>query len=206
MVSEIKQKSFFNTAKQSAREIGYKTLLAYIFMIVLFVAIAATFFFDPHKQDLRQHAAGPTLYLETFDGSPTSPKPITHLMDGSYDNAVFRCKDHLMTSIAGNGNTMHDGDTAIYLSPDAMADFTNGVATIGFDISTLRTSAKDWVDIWVTPISKNIQLPLDEGEVYLQGNPKDAITKKMGSPNADFNHDKITDIRDLSMLLANYGK
>ena len=101
-------------------------------------------------------------FLETFDGSPSSPTawngsnwdvavhtrsqetwdamsptmamhgsdcgapPATHTVN-SYSGADFQCKDHVMT-------TMNDGGYgAVYLAPDAMADFSGGTAVVKFD-------------------------------------------------------------------------
>jgi len=116
-------------------------------------------------------------YLLTFDGAPPMPTayrpslsfdsvvhvndddftpvnaghgpsceapPATHPVQ-SFDNAVFQCKDHLMTSLFAPGYGV------IYLTPNQLADFSGGEVVIGFDVSTLRTSERDWIDLWVTP-------------------------------------------------------
>lgn len=96
-------------------------------------------------------------------------KMVTHHDDGSYLNAVFKCKDHLMTSIKASGYGV------IYLTPDQILDFSNGEVVVKVDVSTLRTSGRDWWDLWVTPYNENLQLPFDEGEVDLNGVPQDSI-------------------------------
>lgn len=217
MVREIKHKSVFTLAKQSAKEIGYRTVGAYAFMGMLIVIIVVTFVLVQNRQSIVQNASYDPVthtFLETFDGAPTTPQPLTNLAstdldiavqsrdsntwdtletieshhgpdcsppidtngnlvthhnNGNYDNAVFKCKDHIMTSIQAGGYGV------IYLSPNAMVDFTNGEAVIKVDVSTLRTSGRDWWDIWVTPYSENLQLPFNMGDVDLQGEPKDAV-------------------------------
>lgn len=94
---------------------------------------------------------------------------VTHHNDGNYDNAVFKCADHLMTSIIAGGYGV------IYLTPNAMVDFSNGEAVIKVDVSTLRTSSRDWWDIWITPYDENIQLPFNMGDVDMNGEPKDSV-------------------------------
>lgn len=161
-----------------------------------------------------------TAFLETFDGTPTSPQPflqtaasahwdvavhrddfnwminlqdqqvhhgadcgppidasgnlVTHLMN-TYDQAVFNCANHIMTSNAAFGNY-----GMLYLTPNQIADFSNGqTVTIKFDMSTLRTSARDWVDFWITPFEDNLQLPLEAWIPDGQGEPKRAVHIRM---------------------------
>lgn len=61
MVREIKDKNLFQLARQSAKEIGYRTLSAYGLMAVLFVTITITFVLTRYRQDIRQRAE--TVYL-----------------------------------------------------------------------------------------------------------------------------------------------
>jgi hypothetical protein len=62
-----------------------------------------------------------------------------------------------------------------------MVDFTGGEASIKFALSTLRTSAFDWVDLWITPWADNLALPLDGAlaGVDLQGPPRYAVHIRM---------------------------
>jgi hypothetical protein len=109
--------------------------------------------------------------LEPMDaehGPDCAGPPATHHETGSYADAVFQCKDHLMTSINATGY----GE--IMLTPDQMVDFSKG-GTVSFDVSTERMSLRDWWDVWVTPWSDNVALPFDMGEVDLQGPPKNAV-------------------------------
>lgn len=148
--------------------------------------------------------SGKALFYESFGGSPSSPQPwkpqnwdvTVHSRDGStwyeldgmnamhghdcgappathaissYDDAVFLCRDHVMTAMNAQGYGL------IYLTPDAMVDFSQGEATIRFDVSTLRTSSRDWIDLWITPYEDNLQLPLEEFYPDLNGPPRRAI-------------------------------
>ncbi len=217
MVHEIREKNLLRLAKNSAKEIGFKTLGAYSFLVVFLLVIGITFFLSQKKQSIIQNAsydAATHTFTETFDGAPTTPQPYTNLMqnnldiavqsrdwqtflqlepmesqhgpdcsapidangnmvmhhnDGNYDNAVFKCADHLMTSIIAGGYGV------IYLTPNAMVDFSNGEAVIKVDASTLRTSSRDWWDVWITPFEDNVQLPFNMGEVDMNGEPKNAV-------------------------------
>jgi hypothetical protein len=118
--------------------------------------------------------------LKTFDrlegmqaqhGANCGAYPATHYND-SYEGAVFLCHNHVMTAINAHGY----GE--IVLTPDHMVDFAGGETTISFNLSTLRTALRDWVDIWITPFNDNLVLPLDE-LVDLQGPPPHAIHVRM---------------------------
>jgi hypothetical protein len=109
--------------------------------------------------------------MQAQHGADCGAPPATHFND-SYEGAVFLCHDHVMTAINAHGY----GE--IVLTPDHMVDFSGGEATISFNLSTLRTSYRDWVDIWITPFDQNLVLPLDE-RVDLQGPPLRAIHVRM---------------------------
>src|SRR5439155_24746196 len=96
-----------------------------------------------------------------------------------YEDAIFQCKDHLMTAIKAGGYGV------IYLTPDQMLDFSQSEAVLKFDVSTLRTSLRDWFDIWVTPYEDNLELPLDDWlHVDLNGTPRNAVHVKMDQFNS----------------------
>ena len=44
-----------------------------------------------------------------------------------------------------------------------------------WEMSTERSSLRDWPDVWLTPWSDNLTLPFDEGDVDLQGVPSRGI-------------------------------
>jgi hypothetical protein len=74
--------------------------------------------------------------MHAHHGPDCAPPPALH-ESNAYEDAVFLCRDHLMTAIRG------DGYAAIYLTPNHMLDFSAGEAILRFDMSTLRTSDGD---------------------------------------------------------------
>jgi len=122
-------------------------------------------------------------YLEPMQaghGPDCGPPPATHPVT-AYEDAVFLCRNHIMTAINANGYGV------IYLTPSYMIDFSAGEAIIQFDLSTLRTSKRDWVDLWITPYEDNLQLPLTEWLPDLSGEPRRAISIKMNDSNGQTN-------------------
>ena len=151
-------------------------------------------------------------FLETFDGMPASPQPwkplnwdvtvhtrvadavdtlpsmqadhgpgceappATHFTN-TFEGAVYTCRNHMMTAIND------DEYGVIYLTPDHMVDFSSGEAVIKFDVSTRRTSGRDWIDVWVTPFADNLQLPLDSWLPDLNGPPRQAVHIRMDFPD-----------------------
>lgn len=151
-------------------------------------------------------------FSETFDGAPTAPAAVnipnwdvqvhsrdsgtwytleginaqhgtdctfpnaTHYND-TYEGSVYQCKDHFMTAINAGGYGV------LYLTPNQLVDFSGGTATISFDLSTLRMSTRDWVDLWITPYNDNLTLPFDQGDVDLQGLPRNGVHIQMSAFN-----------------------
>lgn len=118
--------------------------------------------------------------MQAMHGSNCSGPPATHAVS-SYDDAVFLCRDHVMTAINASGYGV------VYLTPDAMVDFSQGEATIRFDVSTLRSSLRDWIDLWITPYEDNLQLPLEEFYPDLNGPPRRAVHVFMSNFNGGTN-------------------
>lgn len=114
--------------------------------------------------------------MQADHGVGCEPPPATHLT-ASYDGAVFQCHDHIMTALneAGYG--------VVYLTPRYQVDLSRGVAAISFDISTRRTSNRDWIDLWVTPFDQNLQFPLQTFYPDLNGPPRQAVHIYMDSFN-----------------------
>lgn len=104
-------------------------------------------------------------------GTTCAGYPADHLVDARSE-AVFLCNDHFMTAIG-------DGYALVYITPNQLADFSGGEAVVRFDMSTLRASDRDWVDLWVTPYEDNLARPLDDIYPPLQGEPKRAIHMRM---------------------------
>jgi hypothetical protein len=97
---------------------------------------------------------------------------LTHPLGTTYDSNVFICNNHLMTTING-------GDYgAVYLTPNHMIDFTNQEAVIRYDMSTHRSAARDWIDVFIMPYEDNLTAPLD-GRPDLQGLPRRGINIEM---------------------------
>lgn len=113
-------------------------------------------------------------------GVDCSAPPSTHPVTTDVA-AVFVCKNHVMTAMNAGGYGV------IYLVPDHMIDFSNGTTTLFYNVSTQRTSLRDWTDLWVTPFGDNLELPLESWLPDLQGPPKDAVHIKMDQFNDDTN-------------------
>lgn len=158
----------------------------------------------------QQGAAG--TFLDTFDGRPAAPEPwhgtgwdvTVHSRDretwdtlepmaahhgpdcsappashpmNTYDDAVYHCNNHVMTSINASGYGV------IYLTPNQQIDFKDGEAVVRFDLSTLRSSTRDWVDLWITPYDDHVQLPLESWLPDLTGEPRRAVHIRLGTFN-----------------------
>jgi hypothetical protein len=100
-------------------------------------------------------------------GNDCSAPPNNHLIS-AYEDAVFICRDHVMTAIDGAGYG------TIVLTPNQLVDFSDGEAVVRFDVSTLRTSSRDWIELWLTPYDENLQLPTGH-TVDLNGPPRNAV-------------------------------
>jgi hypothetical protein len=106
-------------------------------------------------------------------GADCSAPPATHPVS-SWQQAVFICHQHVMTTISDGGF----GE--IVLTPDHLADWSNGPVTIKFSVSTFRTDPRDWISVDLTPFSDQLALPLpaNYGEVDLQGTPRNLVEFK----------------------------
>jgi hypothetical protein len=116
--------------------------------------------------------------MEAMHGNDCAAPPASHTIS-AYEDAVFLCRDHLMTSLVAEGYGV------IYLTPDQLVDFSNDEAVISWDMSTARTSGRDWVDLWITPYQDNLQLPLEEWLPDLNGEPRNAIHVRMDLADGD---------------------
>ncbi|MEM7799303.1 MAG: hypothetical protein AAF633_08945 [Chloroflexota bacterium] len=148
------------------------------------------------------------LFLETFDGEPTSPQrwtdpnweitihqrdqdrlyemlPMeaqhgpnceapseTHTITAFEDN-LYICRNHMMT--ANYGISDNGGYGMVYFTPNRTLD-TTGDFFIQFDMSTYRVNpVRNWVDVWITPYDKNLQLTLNDWLPDVQGPATEAI-------------------------------
>lgn len=114
--------------------------------------------------------------MQAMHGADCGAPPASHAVS-AYEQAVFLCRDHLMTAINAHGYAM------IYLTPNRLVDFGAGEATISFDLSTLRSSQRDWVDLWITPYDDQLQLPLESWLPDVGGEPRNAIHIRMDTFN-----------------------
>ena len=91
----------------------------------------------------------------------------------TYDDLNYRCRNHMMTALKSSGYGV------IYVTPNYMVDWSGGEASVKFALSTLRTSGRDWVDLWITPWEDNLALPLDRDLPDMQGPPRRALHVRM---------------------------
>lgn len=115
--------------------------------------------------------------LNAQHGADCSAPPATHPVT-TYEQMVYQCNNHFMTAINAGGYGV------VYLTPNQMVDFSSS-ASIKFDLSTLRMSTRDWVDVWITPYNENLALPFDQGDVDLQGVPQTGIHIIMSAFNGN---------------------
>jgi hypothetical protein len=117
-------------------------------------------------------AANPFPTATAQHGADCSPAPATHTVSSAV-NSVFICNNHMMTTLNAPGY----GE--IEMAPARLADWSQGTTSITFSVSTFRTSARDWFDLYVMPFQENVLLPGDL-DVDLLGRPRDAIHMDMG--------------------------
>lgn len=130
--------------------------------------------------DVQVHARG----MFSYDEMETWPRVIAnHGSDcdpmSSHDvtmaqQAVFQCRNHFMTAAAG-------AYSVIYFSPNRLLDWSDGEASLSIDVSTFRTSGRDWWDLWLTEWDANAAVPLSDrmGQAGVDLN---------GPPQGDFLH------------------
>lgn len=111
--------------------------------------------------------------MQAHHGPNCEAPPATHFVD-TYDAAVFNCNNHVMTSIYAAGNY-----GVIYLTPPQLLDWSAGEAVLRWDMSTLRSSPRDWPDVWISPYEDHLQMPLEDWLPDLQGPPKRAVHVRM---------------------------
>jgi hypothetical protein len=134
--------------------------------------------------------------MQADHGPQCEPPPATHTIT-TYEEAVYICANHVMTAL-------NDPDYGvIYLTPNHLVDFSNGTATIRFDMSTLRRSGRDWVDLWITPFADHLQLPLDDWLPDLNGPPRRAVHLRMDfvRNNSTFLGEVINDFNATALTL-----
>jgi hypothetical protein len=117
-----------------------------------------------------QHGADCGAYQPTL-----ATHPVTDVT-----NSLFICNNHMMTALSAPDYGV------IYMTPPVLVDFSQS-AVVKFDVSTLRSSDRDWIDAWLTPFNENLVLPLGcelACNVDLNGPPKDSIHINMDQYNS----------------------
>lgn len=132
-----------------------------------------------HERGMGQdYDAGELPVMTNVQHGPACEGPDVHHTVSDTTNAVFRCKDHVMTSLNGTSYG------AIFLTPDHMVDFSAGEARIRWDVNTLDQSSRDWLDVWISPWDKNLAGPVREGfEAGLNGAPDDTVAFEQAMNN-----------------------
>ena len=113
------------------------------------------------------------------DGATCNAPPASHSVAG-YDQAPFLCRNHMMTA-TNAGTATQDSYAVTYLTPDRLIDFSGGNVFVRFDVATLRSSGRDWIDLWITPYGENLVVPLDDSLPDAQGYPRDGFHLRMTS-------------------------
>lgn len=118
---------------------------------------------DPQRQSHNVAGHGPNCEAPGFPFTPTN----THQMRSALD-MVFICGvgagTHLMT---GAGIC---GYCAVYMTPPVVADMSQGPAQISIDMSTLRTSPRDWVQWVLTPDDGHHELAFISTDQHMPAN------------------------------------
>jgi hypothetical protein len=132
--------------------------------------------------------------MDADHGPDCSPPPATHRIT-AHEDTVYICRNHMMTAINASGYGL------IYLTPNHLVDFSQGEAVIRFDMSTLRKTDRDWIDLWITPPEDHLQLPLIDWMPDLNGEPRNAVLISMNMSRdssafeasiiRDFDRDKL---------------
>jgi hypothetical protein len=125
-----------------------------------------------HTRDMNHTGSSGNITHMADHGSGCEGPPLQHQIS-TWQQAVFICRNHVMTAIAD------EGYGEVTMTPDRMADWSNGPVTIGFSVSTLHTSQRDWITVDITPFSEQLALPFSEGGVDLQGMPAHYIEARV---------------------------
>ena len=83
-------------------------------------------------------------------GAKCEGPPASHPVS-DYRDLVYVCNNHVMTALNAGGDY-----GAIYLTPNKLLDWTDGPATVTFDMSIERMSGRDWVDFVLSPYMDNV--------------------------------------------------
>jgi hypothetical protein len=106
--------------------------------------------------------------LNLHHGEDCGPYPATHAMT-TYEDGVFQCRNHLMTGIKAGGYGV------ITLTLPVLIDWSQGEAVFEFDVSSFRSSARDFIDFTLTPYDDALPIPLSEAFPDLHGLPRNNL-------------------------------
>jgi hypothetical protein len=124
-------------------------------------------------------------------GADCAAPPATHLAN-RWREYVFICNNHLMTARAAPSYG------ATYLMPRVQADWSNRQAVVAWDVSTLSMSARDWIDVWITPFKNLLSVPIDSaGPTTYQGHPRNAIHVRNSNDARSWTVTVIRDFREV---------
>jgi hypothetical protein len=123
---------------------------------------------------------GPNCEAPGFPYDSTNSHQLRTLAD-----TVFICAGHVMTAPGLAGYA------AAYLTPPAVVDFSGGSGTISWQMSTLRTAARDTVDVVITPWSQRSSMAYNNNDqhippnnihVFLAGTNVFLVTQRVNGP------------------------
>jgi hypothetical protein len=157
-----------------------KHTLFIAFVLTLVIAIPLTSSASQRGTILAPQAATSSIFTETFDAAPTAPSrwdppgwdvirsgnasqaPFTNPIPDcngtqSYapmaDNeefGVYKCPNHLMLRMANLSYGF------MMLTPPTLVDFSNGEAAIQWDMSTINTNGRNWIEMHLMPVQDHI--------------------------------------------------
>ena len=110
----------------------------------------------------------PEMMMADHGATTCGGPPESHHI-ATYEDMVFRCRDHVMTAIKAGGYGV------IILTPNRMLDWANAPATLSFNLSTKRNTKRDWMSFYLTPYEDALAVPAPEDAVSLNGQPRNAV-------------------------------
>jgi hypothetical protein len=139
--------------------------------------------------DYKRWRSGDAVHAQ--HASDCGPPPATHLAN-RWAEYVFVCRNHLMTARAAPSYG------ATYLMPKAQANWSRGRAIVAWDVSTLKMSQRDWIDVWITPFNDLLAVPIDSGgPTAYQGHPRNAIHVRNSNDARSWTVTVIRDFREV---------
>jgi hypothetical protein len=106
--------------------------------------------------------------MDANHGMDCSGAPSAHRIT-TYEQTVFRCRNHVMTALSAEGYGM------IALTPNRLLDLSQGTAVIRFDLSTLKSSSRDWIYIWLSDYDGHVSTPAPDWAPGLNGPPRNGM-------------------------------